>query len=221
MWRRTTVQLLVGGIAAGWLGALRPAAASGLFAEASAQSPDATFKNITVGADEFVLGEPSATVTIVEYASLTCLHCAAFHNDVLPKLKASYIDSGKVRLVYRDFPLDRFALAASMLARCAGRDRYFNFLHMLFRDQPRWSRARDPMRALGQIARLGGLGSKKFDACLKDQKLQTAILKQRLEGSQTFQINSTPTLIIDGRKYGGGLSFAELQAILDPILSQS
>jgi protein-disulfide isomerase len=220
MWRSSMIILLAGGIVAGGPILARPSAADQL-AQVSTPSSDGTFENIAIAADDFVIGKAGAPVTIVEYASLTCPHCASFHNDVLPKLKESYIDTGKVRLVYRDFPLDRYALAASMLARCAGRERYFGFLHMLFRDQPRWSRAPDPMRALGQVARLGGLGANKFDSCLKDQALQTAVLQQRLDGSQKFQINSTPTLIINGRKYGGGLSFAQLQGILDPILSKS
>lgn len=187
----------------------------------AAPAPDATYDNITVAADDFVLGNADAPVTIVEYASLTCPHCARFHAEVLPKLKKTYIDTGKARLVYRDFPLDRFALAGSMLARCAGRDRYFAFVDLLFRDQTRWARSKNPMQSLGQIARLGGLTGEKFSTCLKDGKIQNAVLQQRLQGSKAYQINSTPTLLVNGRKYSGGLTFDQLRAVLDSMLPKS
>ncbi len=185
------------------------------------KTPDATYENVTVTADDFVLGRADAPITVVEYASLTCPHCAKFHAEVLPKLKKAYIDTGKVRLVYRDFPLDRYALAASMLARCAGRDRYFDFVDLLYRDQTRWARSNNPMRSLGQIARLGGLTGDKFNTCLKDQKVQKLVLEQRQKGSQAYRINSTPTLLINGRKYSGGLTFDEMRAVLDPLLPKS
>ncbi len=201
--------------------ALVSGASSVVLAQAMTPTPDATFENVKILADDFVMGRADAPVTIVEYASLTCSHCATFHAKVLPKLKKDYIESGKVRLVYRDFPLDRSALAASMLARCNGRDRFFGFLDILFRDQNRWARSNNPMRALGQIARLGGLTPTKFAACLKDEKLQTAILQQRLGGANQYKINATPTLIINGHKYGGGLTFEQIKAVVDPMLSKS
>ena len=117
-------------------------------------------------------------------------------------------------MVFRDFPLDPLAIAASVLARCAGRARYFAFLDVLFRDQSRWTRSQDPVQALSQIARLGGMGKEKFQACLNDKKLQESILKQRLDGSQKYQVNSTPTLLINGKKFSGGLTLDQIKAVV-------
>lgn len=190
-------------------------------AGADAPSPQETFRSVPIGPEDFTLGSADAPVTIVEYASLTCPHCAHFNTTVLPEIKKAYIDTGKVRLVYRDFPLDRFALMASMLARCSGRDRYFGFVELLFKDQRRWATASDPRHALSQLARLGGMPQAKFDACLKDDTLQKAVLQQRLTASRELKISSTPTLIINGNKYGGGLTFEQVKAIIEPMLSKS
>ena len=182
---------------------------------------DAEYGEVAVEADDYVIGEATAPVTIIEYASLTCPHCARFHGQVLPALKKELIESGKVRLVYRDFPLDQLAMAGSVLARCAGRDRYFAFLDVLFRDQSRWARSQDPIQALSQIARLGGMGKEKFQSCLNDKKLQESILKQRLDGSQKYQVNSTPTLIINGKKFSGGLTFDQIKAVVATMIPKT
>ena len=195
--------------------------ASAVPALGQVREADATFANVKITADDYVLGRSDAPVTIVEYASLTCQHCADFHKKELPELKKAYISTGKVRLVYRDFPLDRLALAGSVLARCFERDRFFAFIGILFQDQTRWARSGNPMKSLGQIARLGGMTPEKYNACFKDKKLQTAVLEQRLHGSKTFQINSTPTLLINGRKFSGGLTFAEMKAVIDPLLAKN
>jgi protein-disulfide isomerase len=187
-------------------------------AQGHAPKVDATFSDIKITPYDRVLGKADAPVTIVEYASLTCPHCASFHNKEIPPLKKAYIETGKVRLVYRDFPLDRLALAGSVLARCFDSDRYFPILGVLFEDQHRWARSKNPMKSLSQIARLGGMGQTKLESCFKDKALQEAILKQRLHGSKTFKISSTPTLIVNGQKYNGGLTFAQLKAIIDPML---
>ena len=190
-------------------------------AQAKLPEADADFGEVAIEADDFIIGEASAPVTIIEYASLTCPHCARFHNQVVPGLKKELIESGKVRLVYRDFPLDQLAMAGSLLARCAGRDRYFAFLDVLFRDQARWARSQDPVQALSQIARLGGMGKEKFESCLKDKKLQEVILKKRLDGSQKYQVNSTPTLIINGKKYSGGLTLDQIKAVVATLTPKS
>ena len=163
---------------------------------------------------EMSMGPDNAPVTMIEYSSLGCPHCAAFHRDTLPKIKKEYIDTGKVRLVYRDFPLDQLAMAGSVLARCAGRERYFAFLDVLFRDQALWAQSQDPIQALSQIARLGGIGKEKFQSCLRNKKLQESILKQRLDGNQKYQVNSTPTLIINGKKFSGGLTLDQIKAVV-------
>lgn len=172
-------------------------------------------------ADDFILGQKNAPVTIIEYASLTCPHCAQFHNDVLPKLKKEFVETGKVRLIYRDFPLDRYALNASMLARCAGPDRYFAFLDVLFKSQSNWTRAEDPGEALSRLARLGGMQPNEIDACLQDKALQDEVLNQRLDASQRLQVRATPTLIINGSVYSGGLPFDRLKAVIESMLTKT
>ncbi len=189
------------------------------FAQTTAPEPDALFDSVPVTDTDMVLGRADAPVTIIEYASLTCGHCARFHSQVLPEVKKAYIDTGKARLVYRDFPLDRLALAGAMLARCAGPKRYFGFIDILFMNQSRWSQAREPMRALGRLARLGGMSQARFEACLRDESVQRQVLEQRLAGARTYKVNATPTLIVEGRKYHGGLELAALRAVIETILS--
>jgi protein-disulfide isomerase len=171
------------------------------------------------GAVEMSLGKANATVTITEFASLTCSHCANFHENTLPLLKRDYIDTGKVRLVYRDFPFDEVALRAAMLARCIGPERYFGFLEVLFKQQATWSRAPVPLDALAQLARVAGIGDTAFRACLADRALEEYVLKGRLEGQSLHDVNSTPTFIIGGAKYAGFKTIDEMKAIIDPILA--
>ena len=181
--------------------------------------PEATFGSVPVTAGERMLGSAGAPVTIVEYASFTCPHCARFHADILPELKKAYIDAGKARLVFRDFPLDRSAFAASVVARCASAGRYYCVVDLLFREQPRWAGARDAMAALRRLATLAGISKKKLDACLKDEKLQNAILQQRLTATKKFNVTSTPTLIVNGAKYHGGLTLEQFRAVIDRALA--
>lgn len=187
---------------------------AGLGAEARAQAA-------STGADprlqDMVIGKADAKITIIEYASLTCPHCAAFHADILPAVKADYIDTGKAKLVFRDFPLDNLAFAGAILARCGGPDRYFTFLNVLFAQQRQWATASDPKAALTQIARLGGVSAEQFDACLADKALGDYILNSRLEGNQKFNVNSTPTLIINGKTEAGVPSLDELRKKLDAL----
>jgi protein-disulfide isomerase len=168
---------------------------------------------------EPAIGDAAAPVTIIEYSSLTCPHCAAFHNDVLPELKQRYIDTGKVRLVLRDFPLDESALKAAVIAHCAGPERQPQFVEVFFAQQQNWARARDPIAALKQLARLGGLGEAEIDACLADKDLESAVLQARLDGQQQFDIKSTPTFIIDGKVHTGNQTADAFAAVIDPLLS--
>lgn len=170
---------------------------------------------------DMVLGKADAPVTIIEYASMTCPHCANFHATTLPQLKSEYIDTGKVRLVFRDFPFDELALRAAMLARCGGPDRFFGFVDMLFRQQQQWAVNQQPLQALGQIARLGGIGDEQFRACLADRAVEEYVLRGRLQGQNEFGVNSTPSFVIAGTKYAGYRSFDEMKAILDPLLAGS
>jgi protein-disulfide isomerase len=171
--------------------------------------------------DDRFMGAADAPVTMIEYSSLTCPHCAAFHRDTLPQLKKEYIDTGKVRLVYRDFPLDKTALRAAMLARCVEPKRYFGLLDVLFGGQDGWSRAKDPIAALRAIGRLAGMSNEKIAACMADAKLETGILNSRLKGTQQHDVRSTPTFIISGRKVAGALPFEEFDKILRPLVPES
>jgi protein-disulfide isomerase len=170
---------------------------------------------------EHVLGDPAAPVTIIEYASLTCPHCAEFHTSTLPGLKARYIDTGKVKLVMRDFPLDQVALKAAVVAHCAGDARYFTFLNALFANMERWAQTADPVAALEQFAVAGGLPRDQVRACLNDPAMENAVLQMRLDGQNRFDIGSTPTFIINGRAYAGSRTVDEFAAIIDPLLPKS
>lgn len=169
---------------------------------------------------DMVIGAASAPVTIIEYASLTCPHCARFHTETLPKLKSDYVDTGKVKFIFRDYPLDRVALAGAMIAQCAGPERYFTFLDVLFRQQASWTKGneQDAMTSLRRLARLGGMSDAQIDDCLKDKKVQDAILATSVAGQKQFQVKSTPTLIINGQSHSGALTFDEIEKILKPLI---
>lgn len=170
---------------------------------------------------EGVVGNAAAPVTMIEYSSLTCPHCAAFHNETLPGLKARFIDPGKVRLVLRDFPLDQPALKAAVIAHCAGPARYPTFVDVFFAQQASWAQSPDPVAALKQLAKLGGLGEAEADACLADKAMEDAVLQVRLQGQQQFNIQSTPTFIIQGKAYPGNRSVDEFAAIIEPLLTEA
>jgi protein-disulfide isomerase len=167
---------------------------------------------------EVTLGDAEAPVTIIEYFSLTCPHCAHFATNTLPELKKQYIDTGKVKLVLRDFPLDQIALKAAVIAHCAGDDHYPAFVEEMFKTQASWEGASDPVASLRELAKLGGLTDKDVDACLADKSMENAVLQSRLDAQNTYQIDSTPTFIINDKKYSGDRDIKELAAIIDPLL---
>lgn len=177
--------------------------------------------DVAVGPDDMVLGQADAPITIIEYASLTCPHCARFHEDTLPALKTAYIETGKARLVFRDFPLDGLALRAAMLPHCAGKARYFGLLDVLFRSQSRWATDPEPVAALEQVARIGGIGKEAFASCLQNEAVKERVVTSRLKGDDMFKIESTPTFIINGRKYPGAMPFSEFDRILRPLAPDS
>ena len=176
--------------------------------------PPALAEETAVGDDERILGQVDAPITIIEYSSLTCPHCASFHKETLPTIKKNWIEPGKARLVYRDFPLDGLALRAAAVAQCVEGDAYFAFLDALFRGQARWARATDPTGALAQVARLAGIDRKTFDGCIADKAAMDRILKQKVEGTRAFDIESTPTFIINGRKVAGARKLQQFEEIL-------
>ena len=168
---------------------------------------------------DMVLGNAKAPVTIVEYASMTC-HCAHFEETTLPELKKRYIDTGKVRYILREFPLDPLAAAAFMLARCAGEkdtSKYYAMVNTLFRQQQQWAVAK-PLAPLLAIAKQAGLTKESFDACLANQKLLDDIQKVRQLAIDKFKVHSTPTFFINGSMHVGALTIEEMTKLIDPYL---
>src|SRR5215208_3225898 len=163
-------------------------------------------------------GPADAKVTIIEYASMTCPHCAAFHKETYPALKSRYIDSGKVRYVLREFPLDPLATAGFMLARCDGEQKYYPIVDMLFQNQRAWAGSDKPLDALRQMMRQAGFSQEKFDSCLKDQKLYDAVNAVKNRGLETLKVESTPTFFINGQRHVGNLSIDEIEKIIKPML---
>ncbi len=166
--------------------------------------------------DEMSIGSPDAKVEIVEYASLTCSHCANFHNNTYPALKERFVDTGQVRFVLREFPLDPLAMAGFMLARC-DEDKYWPIVDMLFEKQREWAFVERPLDALAQMLRQAGFSQEKFETCLRDQALYDAINVVRAEG-ESRGVNSTPTFFINGERHTGAMSIDEFERILTPML---
>jgi protein-disulfide isomerase len=191
---------------------------AGVVAGALMAAPDAARAAPVAPDQELALGSPEAKVTIVEYASLSCPHCARFHEETLPKLREKYIDSGKVRLVFRDFPLERTAFWAAIIARCAGPERYFAFIDVFFKKQSAWYSSEDPLAALTRLARLGGLGGEEIQACIADQGIGDSILRLRMQGEKDHDVSSTPSFVIDGKTYRGALSLEEIEKLILPLL---
>ena len=150
---------------------------------------------LALSKDDRILGNPGAPITIVEYASLTCPHCAHFTNDVLPELKKKWIDTGKAKLVLRDYPLDEPALRAAMIARCAPPDRFYAYTDMFFGAQDKWVTARDYRDALARLVKLGGMSREEFDNCLKNTALENKIVEGRLIASKELERQLDPDIL--------------------------
>ncbi len=163
-------------------------------------------------------GSADATVTIIEYASLTCPHCASFHERIYKPLKKSHIDTGKVKFIYRDFPLNNPAIAASIIARCGGEDRYIAFVDLFLSQQDRWTRAEDWMGELQKMAKFGGLSTDKINECLQDKALGQSVIDRYRAGSETFKVSATPTVLVNGKKYEGNMSAKALADFIDSKL---
>jgi protein-disulfide isomerase len=167
---------------------------------------------------DVALGPADAKVTIIEYASMTCPHCAAFHQETWPELKKRWVDTGKVRFVLREFPLDPLATAGFMLARCDGESKYYPIVDLLFSQQRAWAYAERPLDALRQMMKQAGFSQEKFDSCLKDQKLYDAVNAVKNRGMDVFKVESTPTFFINGQRHPGNLSIDEIEKVIKPIL---
>lgn len=169
---------------------------------------------------DIVLGKADAPVTIVEYASMTCGHCAHFHATTFPVLKEKYIDTGKVKLILREFPLDIVAKAAFMVARCAGEMKYYAMVSTLFETQKNWAFGNNPAQALLAVAKQSGMTEEQFNTCLSDTKLAGQIDEQAKRGSE-FGVDATPTFFINGKKVSGAMSPEDLAKEVDPLLGSN
>ena len=150
-----------------------------------------------------VLGDPDAPVTLIEYSSLTCPHCARFHTETIPQVKKEWVDTGKVRVINRHFPLDRLALFAALVAECLeSNDSYFAFVRLLYKDQGVWSRSNDPVAEIAQRAALVGLSQNDIERCISDESARRRIIGKMAEGRDDLGVNSTPTILVDGEKVG-------------------
>lgn len=163
---------------------------------------------------DMTLGDPKAPIKVYEYASLTCSHCADFEQHTFPEFKKDYIDTGKVFYTLRDFPFDPIATAAFMLAHCAGPERYFGFIDVLFATQPQWAFVQTPMEALKGIARQGGFSDDTFEACMKNEKIFDHVKSVAERGAKTFGVRSTPTFFINGEKVEGALPYSDFEPII-------
>ena len=176
---------------------------------------------LALNKDDRILGNPDAPITIIEYASLTCPHCAHFENDVLPELKKKWIDTGKAKLILRDYPLDEPALRAAMIARCAPPDRFYAYVDTFFGSQEKWVTARDYRDALARLVKLGGMSREEFDNCLKNTALENKIVEARLIASKELDVNSTPTFFINGTKFTGAPTVEEFDKVLSGLAAKS
>lgn len=159
---------------------------------------------------DHVIGDPDAPVTMVEYASLTCPHCASFHTDTLPKLKKNFIEPGKVKLVFRHYPLDKRALRAALLTECFEGQRFFSVLDILFKKQSSWAQADNPTAHFRKLGGMAGLDTDRINACLNDGEMRDAILQHQLKAREQANIRSTPSFIIDGETVSGNPGYEAL-----------
>ena len=189
-----------------------------LFGEARAQTVEEISKPAMLG--DMTLGSKDATVTIVEYASMTCPHCAAFTKDVFPKIKSDYIDTGKVRFIFREFPLDKIALAASAAARCIAKGdspKYFALIDIMFKQQTEL--ANDPLTTINRIGKQAGFSEAQIKACVDDDpSTKQKIIDDLKYANETLKVNSTPFFFINGTPVKGETSFESFEKVIKPLL---
>ena len=185
--------------------------------------------NVEIKPTDMVHGSSNAPVTMVEYASMTCPHCAAFQKDIIPKLNKDYVDTGKVKVVFREYPLDGAARMASAVARCLSGDQYFSFIDLLFKNQMNWIKdfdgngqltKEDILEGLTEQGRFAGLSREKVQSCADDPKNLALVDANWMEGQGKYAVNSTPTFIINGITHAGEIPYDELQKILDPLVKK-
>jgi protein-disulfide isomerase len=191
-----------------------PALAQNAPTPSTPPSAEAMANPLALTPDDRILGKSDAPITIVEYASMTCPHCAHFATEVLPQLQQKWIDSGKAKLIMRDYPLDEPALRAAMIARCEPADKFYPFVETLFAQQRTWVLAKDYQSELAKLALLSGMNKTKFDACLADKSGEDKVLQSRLVATQKLNVNSTPTFYINGTKFDGAPEMDAMDAAL-------
>ena len=186
-------------------------------------------QNMNFKSTDMVHGQPNAPVTIVEYASMTCPHCAAFQREVAPRLTKDYVDTGKVRMIFREYPLDGAARMASAVARCLSGDQYFSFIDLLFANQMNWIKdfdgngqltKEDIQQGLEQQGRFAGMSKEKVDECADNKNNLALVDANWMEGRDKYGVNSTPTFFINGVKHEGEIPYDELKKDLDPLLKK-
>jgi len=194
---------------------------SGLIEPAKADAPEPDQAELAKAGPEgdIVLGSDKAPVTIIEYASMTCPHCAHFSTDTFPELQKRYIDTGKVRYIFREFPLDPLSAAGFMLARCAGKDKFMPVVETLFAKQLDWM-VQKPIEPLRAIAKQFGFTEQSFDQCLANQHVLDGIQEVRDRAAEKLGVNSTPTFFVNGQKLTGDQSIDALAKVIDPYLKQ-
>lgn len=205
----------------GAAGALAAAAQLGLTAPALAQAAgDMPMAQLMAenALPDIWIGSKDAPVTIIEYASMTCSHCAHFATATFPELKKAYLDTGKARFALREFPFDPLATAAFMLARCQGDDKREAVIELLFAQQPNWAFKDKPLEGLVTAMRQTGMSQQSFEACLKDKPLYDKVNAVRDRAAKDFKVDSTPTFFVNGKRVSGALSPAEFAKIIDPLL---
>ena len=185
---------------------------------ASAQDLDPQQLAAPASLPERTVGEASAPVTVIEYASLSCHHCARFHTRTWPALKTKYVDTGMVRFIFRDFPIEPLALAAAMLTRCSEDGKWSQMLDRLYQTQREWSHSAQPLEALAQVAADAGMTRPEFERCLDDKWLMNDILNFARRGIE-FGVASTPTFFVNGQMHSGALTIDQFDKILEPLLA--
>ena len=171
--------------------------------------------------DDHILGDVNAPVTIIEYASLTCGHCAHFHSETLPEVKANWIESGRARLVYRHYPLDQLALRGAALANCVEGANFFGFVGVLFQNQEKWAFSQDPLTALQQYAALAGIGAEDFEKCITDEAAITRILEKQTDGRDRYSVGSTPSFVVNGKLAVGAMTYDEFNTVLEQAAAKA
>lgn len=224
-----TRRALLGGVAATALVLALPLSATDAFAQEMPEAQgDVDMAEVLKPGPlpEMAIGEENAPVTIVEYMSMTCPHCATFHNTTFEEIKKNYVDTGKVRFIIREFPFDPRAAAAFMLARCnpakpeeaSTPAQYYPMVSMLMKQQEGWAGAQDGRAALLQMSKLAGFSQETFQACLTNQKLLDDVNVTMKRGADEFGVNSTPTFLINGKRYAGAMSVESMSALIDSLL---